>query len=1095
VRSDRLRVNMVKTLTHEQLRRIREIFDSVSEREADEQAASLAQVCGADAAVLTEVERLLLAHRQTANFLETPPLVDSARFRQGDWEEIVEGRRIGPYELRREIGHGGMSAVYLAERADDVIRKQVAIKLVWPGLSGAEIERRFRQERQILANFDHPNIARLLDAGTTEDGWPYVVMEYIDGLPITDYCTERKFSIKERLKLFQDVCAAVQFAHQNLVVHRDLKPSNILVTAEGAVKLLDFGIAKLLGPERHPEALTRDGLYLMTPEYASPEQIRGAETTTASDIYSLGVVLYELLTGERPYQLKGLAPYEAPQVVCESEVERPSARVARSVKAGESFAERDSAKLRRNLSGDLDKIALKALGKDPRNRYSSAALLSEDIRRHLAGEPVEARPQTFVPRAARFIKRYKLLVASTLVVVLTLVGGILASQRQKRRAEALAWQNRQLLYAAQISLAQQALKEGNIRRAHELLEQQKPRPGEPDLRGFEWRYLQRLAHQELATLENGSEVQAMAFSPDGRVLAAGCRDGIVRVWDVAKRELLLPLSGHTAAVWSVTFTPDNKKLVSGSSDRTIRLWNVGSGQTEYSFTGHTDAVRGTVITPDGQTMISVSDDRTIRKWDLRARRSLPPIEAHNDSINAIALSPDGRAFATCSSDSTAKLWDLKSGRLLLTTTVAGEQIRSLAFSPDGRTIALATTGDSINLWDLTEGAQISAFTTREISWSVAFAPSGQKLAAGSFAHTATLWDVATRRELTRLPGHIDRVYAVAFSPDERILATASKDGTVKLWDPQHTGNGLTLHSTLSGGISWASALSPDGKYFAAGNDDQIIKIWDVRTWREVKTIDCRCNKVRAVAYSPDGRYVVTGGIDKIIRVWDVDSGQPVKSMPGHTNQIRSLAFSPDGKLLASASEDHTARLWEVATGREWQVISDLNDKVRAVTFSPDGQILVAAGDDPQIIFWSVPDRKKKFALPTRFSRMYASNGTNTISYSPDGKTLATAGSDYNAHLWDARTYRKIVSFTGHANNIWGLAFSHDGRRLATAGGDRTIRIWDVNNGYELLAIDFPGAARSLVFTHDDNNLIVTGDSGLVMVFGDGFNPEKAVRGH
>lgn len=356
-------------------------------------------------------------------------------------------RRIGAYRLIRELGRGGMGAVYLASRADDQFEKLVAIKVVVRGLDTDFAVQRFRAERQILASLDHPNIARLLDGGTTTDGRPFFVMEYIEGKPIIEYSDENKLSIEDRLKLFRQVCSAVQYSHQNLVIHRDIKPGNILVTAEGVPKLLDFGIAKILNPELYSLGIdqTLTAMRLMTPQYASPEQARGEPVTTATDVYLLGVLLYELLTGQRPYKIVSTAPHDIIRVICDQEPDRPSTVITRITKATggtdgsttidqsafiSGLGEGSADKLRRRLTGDIDTIVLKAIRKDPAARYGSVDLLSEDIRRHLEGKPIAARPDTLFYRAGKFIKRNKVPVAAVVLIMLSLLGGIIATAWQ-----------------------------------------------------------------------------------------------------------------------------------------------------------------------------------------------------------------------------------------------------------------------------------------------------------------------------------------------------------------------------------------------------------------------------------------------------------------------------------------------------------------------------------------------------------------------------------------------------------------------------------------------------------------------------------------
>jgi serine/threonine-protein kinase len=412
-------------MTPQRWERIKELFHDALAREDGERDAFLEAACGADRGLRDEVASLLASDSRPATLLDGSladvlPAVLAPGFADGQSDEPA-GRRFGPYRAAREIGRGGMGVVYAAVRDDDQYDKQVAVKLIKRGMDTDAIVTGFRRERQILANLEHPSIARLLDGGVTDDGLPYLVMELVDGVPIDIYCERHGLGTAERLRLFRTVCAAVDSAHRSLVVHRDLKPSNILVSADGEVKLLDFGIAKLLDAEAAGEP-TVGALKPMTPDYASPEQVRGGPITTASDVYALGVLLYLLLTGRRPLSFAAYTAPEIARVVCDQEPPRPSAVVA--------------GRHGRALAGDLDTVVLKALAKSPERRYGSADQLSEDLRRHLEGLPVLARKDTFVYRAGKFVRRHRWGMAAAALVFLSLVAGMAAAAWQAGVARA-----------------------------------------------------------------------------------------------------------------------------------------------------------------------------------------------------------------------------------------------------------------------------------------------------------------------------------------------------------------------------------------------------------------------------------------------------------------------------------------------------------------------------------------------------------------------------------------------------------------------------------------------------------------------------------
>ena len=432
-------------MTPERWEAIQPLLHEALALEPEERVPFLARIGAEDPELCADVESFMRAYDARPGFLETPYLGDAGNF---DHRTAWTGRVLGAYALMEKVGAGGMGEVFRAARADGLYERQVAVKLIRDGLGKESFLQRFANERQILARLDHPNIARLLDGGASEEGIPYVVMEFIDGAPIDEFCSREQLSIRERMKLFRAVCSAVQYAHQNLVVHRDLKPGNILVTQDGVPKLLDFGIAKILDPRREadvPQSATV--LPIMTPAFASPEQVRGGVITTASDVYSLGVILFVLLTGQQPYGLANRSAHELMKAICDTEPLRPSTAVTRCgqvprlaegpaspTATADEPPRRARVRLGRALRGDVDSIVLRALRKDPAERYATVEQLSEDIRRHLDGLPVQARRGTAAYRLRKFVARHAAAVAVAAGVTALLLASVVVSVREARRA-------------------------------------------------------------------------------------------------------------------------------------------------------------------------------------------------------------------------------------------------------------------------------------------------------------------------------------------------------------------------------------------------------------------------------------------------------------------------------------------------------------------------------------------------------------------------------------------------------------------------------------------------------------------------------------
>jgi WD40 repeat protein/serine/threonine protein kinase len=1094
-------------MTPARWQQIDQLFEATLDLPAERRAAFLEESCLGDPALRREVEQLLAAGARADDFFEAAPVEVVSEVFDGAPASCFAGSSVGPYKILRELGRGGMGVVWLAERADDQYHQQVAIKLLWPGLNKAEVVRRFRRERQILANLHHPNIAQLYDGGTTEDGRPYFVMEYVAGVPITEYCNVRRLPITERLRLFGQVCAAVQYAHQNLVVHRDLKPSNILVTQAEEVKLLDFGIARVLDPERHGLTArpTTHGL-MMTPEYASPEQMRGDPITTASDVYSLGLVLYELLTGQSPYRFKSRSLPELVRVVCEQEALAPSIAV-RSPAFKRQKAESDNQppeggttnatahatanageanKLAAQLRGDLDQIVLMALQKDVRQRYGSVEPLSEDIRRHLAGEVISARTGSWSYQTKKFIRRNLMGVAMAALLFLTLLGGIIATAWQARAAKEHARISRRLAYAGQMHLAAQAWDLANLGQLRDLVEQSRPQPGEEDLRGFEWYYLWRLAyhHGERFSLPHPQEVWSVSYSRDGQRLASGCADGKLRVWDSATGRLLSEYSGHTDFIWNIAWSPDGSQIATAAGDGTARLWDAATGRELMVFKGHTHKWIGSVtFAPDGQRLATGGRDGTARVWEVATGREVLTIQTSTVWVNTVAFSPYGRLLATGLGGAPPyafKLWDAATGREIpdhkpLKQERSWGTVWSLAFSADGKTLVTGGRIGIAHLLNVSTSKELAVFKGhRDEIKSVAFSPDGKTIATASADRTIKLWNALTYEEITTLKGHLGQVWSVAFSPDGKHLVSGDSANTVKVWDLAEA-SGFTARTQNLDSTFITVCFSPDNQKLAIGRGLD-LDVVEADTGRVLASIARFDSAAFSVIFSPDSKRLFIGYYDGTVRVYETDSGKQILTFKGHTKIVYSLALSPDGQTLATGSQDSKVKLWQAATGRELATLQQ-PDLVRAVAFSPDGKLLASGGHDTNARIWDATTGRELGVLRGH------SKPILTLAFSPDGKTLATGSADSTVKLWQVSTGRELATFKGHAGHVTRLNFSPDGKRLVTGSSEGLVRLWDVATQQEVIALKAgDGSVRSVAFSSDGQTLVSSSSDPILRIW-------------
>jgi serine/threonine protein kinase/WD40 repeat protein len=1116
--------------------REREIFEAALELTSPEaRSGYLLGVCGNDAELHARVESLLRAHDQAGGFLresDAKPSGDSPAKTLAITTHMLPvtekaGDRIGRYKLREKIGEGGCGVVYVAEQQEPV-RRRVALKVIKLGMDTQQVIARFEAERQALAMMDHPNIAKVLDAGATETGRPYFVMELVRGIKITEYCDQNKLPTRERLNLFIKVCQAVQHAHQKGIIHRDLKPSNILVTLHDGVpvpKVIDFGISKATeGRLTELTVYTELNQFIGTPAYMSPEQaeMSGLDIDTRSDIYSLGVLLYEMLTGQTPFDAKELLQSGLDQMrrtIREREPQRPSTRLSTMINAElTTVARRHAAeppKLVNLIRGDLDWIVMKALEKDRTRRYETANGLAADLNRHLHNEPIVARPPSSAYRFQKLVRRNKLSFAAAGAIVVALLFGVITSswqavratkaERDEKAARLVAEQSQareseqravaeanarkataseqsahRLLYDADISLAQHAWEQGNLSRMVSLLDAHRPKPGEVDDRGFEYFYLQELAKGEQDQVLGGhtNAVYAIAISPDGKWLASRSVTE-TRLWDLSARTMVAvwpsvrPLGldsdlteDAVRSVWNVSFSYDSQYLAIAAKEG-VQLYQISTGRNRtLSIASNQKAILSPVT---NLIAFNSSDSMKIHLWDYLADKE---VGLSGPAGEIWLWSPDGSRLLTDQGQPTIRWWNVTSLKNV-TTISAAQYVFGTAQSHDGQLLAVADWQGGIKLIQAADGKDLGTLPNDDIRASaLAFSPDGKLLATGSRDQAIVLWDVTTRQPVRKLRGHHGKVNRVAFTPDGQWLVSGGMEGSVMVWNLTRPVTEPAINNQLANFGFPPPQFSPDGNFLAlAGTasrfQDQIFNVSNLQkpgifSVGQITAFSPNSDQVAVLL--KNGNQAFSLGIAQI----GASSNRATIPLGLPDTRIVGSKLSPDGTVIAL---DLTSRgvgssiLCDAATGEN--ILSVTNSTFLAYScFLPDGRTWAfAAGSD--ITLWDLLSLKVARTL-------HCGSSVSFFTVSADGRFLADSHLDNLISLWDLNSGIKLGVLSGHQDHIWSLAFSADGRTLASGSEDRTIKLWDVATRRELASFPQDKAVYWLSFSPDDQMLVFGG---------------------
>jgi WD40 repeat protein len=794
---------------------------------------------------------------------------------------------------------------------------------------------------------------------------------------------------QQAAELLEPLARAVHAVHQQGIVHRDLKPANVLLTAGGAPKVADFGLAKRLDGGA---ANTQTGHILGTPSYMAPEQAKGLGRLIgpATDVYALGAILYELLTGRPPFQAK--TPWDTILQVTAADPVPPR-------------------RLQPTVPPDLETICLKCLQKEQGPRYASAQALAEDLRRFLDGEPIRARPVGPWERAVKWARRRPAAAALLAVSGLALLAGAVGSAVYQARlsrsladARGHAEESRRRLVRLHVAQGTHALDQGDW------------------LGSLVW-------FAEALRLDQGD--------PDREAMHR------TRFGAVGRQCPRLVLIGfHDGPVRQARLSPDGRYLLTASEDQPARLWEVRTGEPAAPPLRHDGAVLSAAFRPDGRAAVTAGRDGTARVWEVPSGRALFPPLRHDGPVLCAAFSRDGRRMLTAAEDASARIWDTTTGQLLAGPLPHGGVVRHAAFSPDGGKVVTASADRTARVWDAATGKPAAPPLDHAgpVTWA-AFDPDGRRVVTASADRTARLWEADTGKPLPAVLRHRAAVAQASFSPDGRRVLTASDDQTACVWEAA-TGALLAPAFQQDSGVN-AAAFSPDGRWAVTAGDDNTACLWDTATGEWLPPLLNHQGSVQCVAFSPDGRYVVTAGNDNTARVWDV-SRRLRAFAPGEGNPPGPAAargperwVSPDGRRAVTAERDHSAQVRAADTGEPLGPALRHGSSVLAAAFSPDGRRLVTVSDDNTARVWDVKTGEL-LAQPLRHK-----GPVQFAAFSPGGGQVVTASADRTARVWDATTGEPITPALRFADGVRRAAFAADGGRVSLTGTGETVWAWDL----------------------------------------------------
>ncbi len=1049
-------------------------------------------------------------------------------------EKAVCGTWIGRYHVIEMIGSGGFGVVYRAEQRQP-LHREVALKLIRRSVESHEVVDRFEEERQTLARLQHPSIVGVLDAGTTEEGSPYFVMELVRGEPVTRYCDARRLSLGARVALFQQICGAVHYAHQKAVLHRDLKPSNIIITeidGQPVPKIIDFGMAQVLAPDAAVKGVGQDEApaTMGTPSYMSPEQLAGSQDLDIrSDIYALGAVLHELLVGVKPGTPESGArpgPGQEGDALLRTTTGRPSLALLslEARRAGLVAADRCTrlGPLIWRLRGDLDWVVLRAMARERESRYPSAESFADDLDRWRNRQPLRAHPGGAGYQARKFLRRYGWGVAAVAVLLVVMALGVAASLVQARRADVARLEmdgaRRQAEAAlvearAQEKLAEaaqgeatraQGVAEAALGRVNGLLEKSWLETGRAWLERA--RIFQEKGQPQAALL---SAARAVGFAGWGRraeepraieesfppLLGRGFATDVALEGE--RQALALEAEGVIDAVrpslwplWSsgqaepslggihrITWHAAGATLAAVNARGQLRFWEVRADREVFDVVApYAAPLHDAAFSGDGSLLAAGAADGALVLWrwgqgGQRCLRMREPAALHR-----LAVSPDGGLVLAAYDNKTVCLWNTLTGEPVWPAPLAvAAPVAELAFSARGRRMALALKNGAMTVWTLPEeGPTPEPLHGQSPAgiMSMALDPAGTLMALGGADGSVHLYDLGLKRFRESFQGqHVDSVEGVVFSGDGQRLFSGGWDHTVRQWSVA-TGQETGPPVVYESRIH-AMAATPDGLGWVAGTRNAVLHLHEGQALSETRRVTFRSAGVSALALSPDGTQLVVGTREQAIEVWELATGVRRATLVGHGGHISDLAFSPDGTLLASASWDGSVRLWETAGWSPVAVLGGGGEFMEDVDFQANGTLLVTAGSSGRLACWDVASRQLRRSL------LVSDRGLRAVALQPQGKQVMVVTQEGRLLIQEGEEgpWRTISDDPGF--RVTAAAFSGEGRLLAAVSPGGLVRIWHVESLALRQSMDAAMLLNRVLFAPKTGALILGSNDGHV----------------